>query len=305
MLYDSSTMGDVGTLSDVEGFRAFLDTARDAVPELVMEAQLVRFDEFLEQSRAVLAAPLHAKAASIADFVRLASSWATRHDLLRTARRRYDEDAYTELIAWALHPETDPKSALARQRGWLESLLSKTAPRIEKPGIPTTQIVTDTGVPDLVVEFDSFTVVVEAKTGSREHDAARCGRAQTLAYPDAVRRALRMPVDKRIVMVFLTPDARQAANTTAVNTSYGTLAAALARSLTGFDLPPDLRAAFSVLFSHFWSLGLFAGAGQLVDLLDRLGAVIMDGGVTTDVALLLARIEDIENAANLSKGWMA
>lgn len=69
------------------------------------------------------------------------------------------------------------------------------------------------------IRFPTFTVVVEAKTGSEEHPPPS-GELQTLAYPEAVRYRLNLHPDHQLYIVFLTPERRPAANPKAILTTY-------------------------------------------------------------------------------------
>lgn len=280
-------------------FRAFLERAHEVEPRLTTDDHATRFRELLRRARPLAAGPLREKAALLAPFVATATQWATVHDLLTVAGRHYDEDAYTELVAWALHPETHPASALGRQNAWLVALFPSGDHRVSRAIAPTTQVVTDTGVPDLILDFDEFTIVVEAKTGSQEHEAASSGVDQTVAYPEAVRRALALPESKSVEMVFLTPDAREARNPHAVTTSYARFAAVVAQAVMEHELPVDLRGALSIVFVHFWSLPLNGGARVLAALLGRLRNVFPRGKVTDDDSLLLSALGDLKQLESL------
>lgn len=271
-----------------------MERAHEVAPQLATDAQAARFRELIGRARPLAVGPLREKAALLAPFVTTATPWATVHDLLTIAGRHYDEDAYTELVAWALHPETHPASALDRQNAWLAALFPDGEHQAARPSVPTTQIVTDTGVPDLILDFDEFTLVVEAKTGSQEHEAAGSGVDQTLAYPEAVRRALALPESKPVEMVFLTPDARRASNPQATKSSYARFAVSIARALSTYELPPDLSGAFSIVFTHFWSLSLGGGARDLVVLLRRIQPVFPSGAVTKEDAVLFSSLPDVE-----------
>jgi hypothetical protein len=102
----------------------------------------------------------------------------------------------------------------------------------------------------LILEYDKFVVVLEAKTGSEEHEAPS-GILQTMAYPDAVRRAVHIDRSKPVYIVFITPDKSEAANPEAINTTFVEFALSLAAALETIPLPDDLRFAYAMLFTHF------------------------------------------------------
>jgi hypothetical protein len=158
------------------------------------------------------------------------------------------EDSYTELLAWALHPATHRQTAELRQRAWLASL------GIDWRGAshaePKTWLQTEHGVPDLVLQYGTQTVVVEVKTDSAEH-LVGSGGYQTLDYPDEVRKALDLGPGHQMHMVFITPDGREAASPDAKCTSFAQFALVMAKTLEHVDLAGDIRTAFSMLITEF------------------------------------------------------
>jgi hypothetical protein len=198
----------------------------------------------------MLIEPLAPALAGLRERVALLQPWLMPHDLLAIAGLDYAEDAYTELVAWALNPNTHPASAGRRQQAWLAHLKLPSEIALRSPTHPVTQLLTADGIPDLVLRYAEFVVVVEAKTVSDEHDTPS-GAMQTLAYAAAVRTTLGLPASTPVYIVFLTPDRRQAANPDAVRTSYLDFVLAMAEALDPNELSQDLHAAFKMVLSHF------------------------------------------------------
>ena len=232
-----------------ERFHEFVARSRALLHTTASNDPSDAFRSFVEQASPLIVAPIRQALVELRERVRLLRPWIMPHDLLAVAGLEYNEDAYTELIAWALHPRTHPPSAKPRQRAWLESLRLPVGNELWSPADPITQVSTADGIPDLVLRYDDIVVVVEAKTGSAEHDTPS-GTPQTRAYPRAVANALRLAPYIPVHIVFLTPDRRAADNPDAVCTSYLDFVVALARALDPAELPDDLRTAFKMLFTH-------------------------------------------------------
>lgn len=207
------------------------------------------FRQFVALAVPLVVADIRGHLPAIARRAALAAHWLVRDDLLAVAGFGFVEDAYTELMAWALHPDTDPASAVDRQQAWLESVCLDNRICGELSCVPQPQFITDDGIPDLVLCYDHLTVVVEAKTGSAEH-AAPSGNPQTVAYPGAVRDRLKLSSEARVEVIFITPNRRLAANSEAKVTTYAEFALALAGVLDARALHPETRAAYAMLFTH-------------------------------------------------------
>lgn len=207
------------------------------------------FQTFVREAMPLLFADIRNLLPEIAERATLTTRWLTNADLLAVAGFRFVEDAYTELMAWALRPATHPASGVERQAAWLKVLGVDADDYPSDPCEPFTQMQTEDGIPDLVMALPTMTICVEAKTGSTEHPTPS-GQPQTLAYPVSVRRALLAAADHRVKMVYLTPDGHEAENPEAVCTTYVEFVLAVAGALEGHDLPPDTRAAFRMLFTH-------------------------------------------------------
>jgi hypothetical protein len=241
---------DAKSLQAVEDFIAFVTRAKSIIanPEPATSVSLT-FRQFIDKAMPLVFADIRTQLPRIADRANLVARWLVRHDLLAIAGCRFVENAYTELMAWALKPDTHPDSARQRQAAWLGALGLDEAICDSRTCDVRTQVRTDDGIPDLVIRFDSLTIGVEAKTGSAEH-LAPSGVLQSVAYGESIRRELRLKPDDKLQMVFITPDGRQAANDDAICTTYITFAMAFAAALDGHEIPSDTRAAFAIFFTH-------------------------------------------------------
>ncbi|SRR6266446_1946033 len=243
-----------------------------------------RLTTFLIQAKPLVVGPARRQWQDLKPLIDILSAWHTNCDLLDKIVSL--EDSYTELIAWALRPATHPKSALLRQRNWLASLGVELAD--ETPAEPRTQMPTNDGVPDLVLPFETQTIIVEVKTDSDEHPAPS-GKDQTFAYLDAVRSSLHLSPQHSLRIVFLTPDSRPAKNPDAMCTNFAHFAVVLAKTLAGFDLPDHIRVM----------------AGMVISLLSTFELPIQNlVGWSSDIddALLMEHIGDISLIAKLLPG---
>lgn len=235
----------------IDQFKTFCEVAGPALERSVPKPPLDEFRSFVESARPLLLKSVHDRLDVIQEALRSLEPWLLedRHDLLRVAQLTSAEDPYTELLAWAIDPNTDPSIGAACQRGWLASLGITVAATLD-PVSPVTQFSTDDGIPDLVLHFPKLLVVVEAKTGTGEHPTPS-GIMQTIAYPDAVRRRLGKPSDFVTEVVYLTLDRSQARNDNAIRTSYFELAVSLAKTLNGLEVPGDIKSLYKLIISHF------------------------------------------------------
>jgi glyoxylase-like metal-dependent hydrolase (beta-lactamase superfamily II) len=71
------------------------------------------------------------------------------------------------------------------------------------------------------------------------------GGWQTELYPSSVRRRLHLPDHHPGIMVFLTPDGREAHARDAIMTTYELLTTVVANTLSPDEVDPDLRWAFA------------------------------------------------------------
>jgi len=205
----------------------------------------IEFKQFIEASIPLIIEPIKNDISLLKDHVSLINKWHTPVDILDIADVTRIEDSYTKIIAWALAPETHLPSALVRQKTWLDSLGISYV--IDQPCKPETFVYTDDGIPDLMLTYDKFIVIVEAKTDSREHKAPS-GEPQTKAYVEVIKKS---NPTKKIIMVFLTIDEHSAQNIEATNTTYFHFACLLAEALSSIELPTDLKWAYSTVITHF------------------------------------------------------
>jgi len=184
-------------------------------------------------------------------------------DILAAAGLSGDEDRYTKLMAWMLWPKGKPELALRFQKAWLHALgQHKIARRLKKAVEPETQRLTKNGRLDMVMDFrqPNFALIVEAKTGTEEHEAPS-GEMQTIAYPAELRRSRNLKDNYPIRVVFLTPDGRKAANPKAICTTYETFVMAIADSIGKMSL--GLRWAYSFVITHLLEYAASGGTGSL------------------------------------------
>jgi len=233
-------------------FRRFVSDSQQLLRKRLATPPLVQFRQFVGAAKPLLLQELPEQLVLLGSRLRPLADWLlpVELDLLRIARLTFAEDAYTELLAWSLAPETDPKSALQRQRQWLRSLSLREADSLSEAADPEVQVLTEDGRPDMLLQYLSFVVVVEAKTNSIEHETPASGLPQTIAYPTAVRHRLGLDEHIPVYMVFLTPDGRAAANHEAISTTYLNVAAALASALAHGQLPDDTRSLFKLWITH-------------------------------------------------------
>lgn len=174
-------------------------------------------------------------------------------DILTAAGLNRDEVRYTRLIAWLLWPEQRPDLALRLQRAWLSALgQSDIAAKLTKAAEPKTELFdADGGRADLVLSFESpdFILIVEAKIDAEEYGTDD-GGWQTELYPSSVRRRLHLPDHHPGIMVFLTPDGREAHARDAIMTTYELLTTVVANTLSPDEVDPDLRWAFAAVITH-------------------------------------------------------
>jgi len=234
----------------VENFRSFVAKAGHILEYSNSGAGLSKsFQLFIDGALPQVFSDIKRVLPEIAERANLVARWLINDDLLAIAGCRFVEDAYTELLAWALSPDTHPPSAQRRQSAWLASLGLDSEICRRQTCTPRTQVHTEDGIPDLVMSYLAITVAVEAKTGTNEH-LTPSGEMQTVAYVESLRKALDLSPEHPLRMVFLTTDGRKAANSEAMRATYVEFVLALAAALDGVALPADTRAAFAILFTH-------------------------------------------------------
>ena len=234
----------------IQAFRQFIADATPIYERLTAPPPTQEFQAFVDEALPLVVAGLKQDMPALTERARLAKGWFVADDLLTVAGLSYVENAYTELMAWALRPDTHPASALRRQQAWLDSLEPKINFVLEKPVNLRTQVATDDGIPDLILKFEQGVIIVEAKTGTFEH-AAPSGETQTVAYEAAVRKKYNLVSTVPVYVVLISPNGQKAANPDARNTSYVRFALALAKQLEVEQLPANTKAAYRMLFTHF------------------------------------------------------
>lgn len=236
----------------VDAFLVFVHEAERLTTTPAPLPPVAEFRQFVTAAMPLIVPEIKSLLPRLADRAALADRWLVRHDLLSIAGSRLVENSYTELMEWALRPATHPASAQRRQQAWLKAVGLDESICGGSPCVPQTQLATDDGIPDLVLRFENFTVVVEAKTGSAEH-AAPSQKPQTVAYEDSVRRTLELGAGHGVEVVFITPDRRDAKNPRAKLTTFVDFAFSLVAALDAEEMSADTRAAYAMLFTHFLS----------------------------------------------------
>lgn len=212
-------------------------------------------------------------------------------DVLAIAGLQADEDRYTNLIAWMLTPHAvDPTLAENLQKNWLDSIGIEVSD-LTFPAEVSTQVVTDDGIPDLILRFPERLVIVEAKTISEEHPTPS-GLMQTFAYPAAMRRYDRLPDEFPVDVAFLTMDRSKPANSFAHATTYMDFCLSALYVLND-DVGNDLRTSWHSIVYHFLNHATPEGLDVPIVLqqLER-----NNWRVTSD---LMARIDDVTTLLTL------
>ena len=267
-----------------------------------------QFLAWIREARPLLAQKLRVSLAACRGRFKPFSEWLTPDspDLLTVAGLSGFEDPYTELLAWALNPPGGPVLALRMQKAWLTCLGISEAGQMTKPASVNTQVVTVDGRPDLVLFCDElqFLVVVEAKTFSPEHQTPS-GRMQTVAYPAAVRKHLRLASDTTTYMVFLTLDGSAAADEKTISTTYADFVKALTAEVPPSELANVyLRWNYSTIFTHLLAQ-TSPGDRNSVDLLREAEVLAASVENNFDDEVILDNLEAITAAAGIvgQEGW--
>lgn len=262
----------------------------DDMPSAVSAATLADFRRFIEAARSILAeahdesslptghthpAPpqdeedlLHKFQAFVATARPLATEAARKYlewfephaarllpvlggdDLLQLAGYTGVENAYTRLLGWVLGDDNPSPLAAAVQRVWVSRLVPEAT--FSKPLKVHVELETSVGRPDVVMVSDELLVVVEAKTGTREHEAAQTGEQQTVAYervPNDVPVSSKAPP----VIVFLTVRGERAANGAAINTTYAELGVIVLEAIATVEASTEAKVPYRALAAHWLS----------------------------------------------------
>lgn len=251
-------------------FEAFATEARrmlDVPVSRVDDDVLAEFDAFASVAGTLLYRSAVDYVRWLSEAVRPLEPCLEPIDVLELSGITGDENKYTRLLAWLLYPTEHPEFAATCQRAWLGHVLQGFTP--DGAAIPQPQLVTDDGIPDLVLRYGDVPVVVEAKTGTSEHPTPGSRSMQTIAYPAAVLRKFELPPGGPSHVIFLTPDRRRAANEDARPVSYLETALVLARAVDAATVPERVRQAYRAVLGHFAAHALPPG----LDLADVLAAV--------------------------------
>jgi hypothetical protein len=269
----------MGTVSSqaIAQFIAFVDQAKPILLTPRPRLSIAEFESFLEEAKPLAILQVRQALENQREQLKNVCCWLipSSSDILAAAGLSGFENPYTNLIKWMLYPSGRPDLAIRCQRAWLKALNLPIAEEIEEAIEPQVQFVIDDGRADIVLHFQQqqCVVIIEAKTGTVEHETPR-SKAQTIAYPPAVRRKLGLPADHPCEMIFLTQSGLLAADQSAINTTYDTLVSAIACELSPYELPFDLRWAYSTIITHlltYAASGSFDKAEALRKLTNYLG----------------------------------
>lgn len=230
-------------------FLTFVQRGREILTQrAASRPQVESFRQFVEAAKPLLLPRLRSSLPILIQRAKCVHRWLVDKDILTVAGLSNQENSYTRLVAWMLAPQTHPPTAIRRQKAWLRRLGIVERIDLSSPASPRTQLLTDDGIPDLILEYPKDILVVEVKTKTVEHTAPS-GVAQTLAYAESVPRRLALN-ETTLHVVFLTPDGQLPENTAAIPTTFMAFVASLATEIAPEELPTDLRWTFSTVFTH-------------------------------------------------------
>jgi hypothetical protein len=290
-------------MTTAEQFRAFAESAQSLVMgederKIAVEQEVAAaFRRFAAAAVHILLANIQSRASELRRISRIVHRWRLEHDFIAAIGATHVENSYTRIVAWALKHDTHPATAVLRQRAWLESVgINRT---ITSPARLSLWLWTEDGIPDIVLRFDDFVVVVEAKTGTQEH-ATPSGRLQTEAYGPAVVAELGvegLPVET----IYLTPDMSRGSNARARSASFFGFAVALTAALDPEAMPQDLRVMLGLILTHFVST---AGLPP-VDLFPALEEIRLSEPDTDREAKLKHDVSDLSGLLTVVRllGW--
>lgn len=268
----------------IDRFRAFVRRARDLAPPPPCD----QFRAFVAAATDCLAGDLLPRVRRHRPELQRLAEWLVedRFDILAVAGFRWVEDAYSDLIAWSLSPDVHPESALARQKAWLTRVGVPEAAGFTALATPQTRVWTDDGIPDLYLQFSELLVVVEAKTGTGEHETPS-GLPQTTAYAAALRRHLGL-TDCAVRTLFLTPDGADPADPAAIPTTYADFVYAVVLAFRPADFPPAFAHSLRIVLTHLLN---HAGSEpwKHAELIHQLVRLAESGGGASELVPLAAR----------------
>jgi hypothetical protein len=281
--------------SSIAAFGAFVAEAEPLLASLPHAAAPPsrEFEDFVKLAMPLAVDRVKAQLPDMIERAQILTQWFVPFDLLSLGGFSFVENYYTALMKWALDPETHSESALRRQRAWIRKVGIDDS-YCRAPCVCQAQVYTSDGIPDLVLQYDEATIVVEAKTGSAEHTTPS-GGFQTDVYPKAVRTTLRLPPEHKVFMVFITTDGTPPHNPDAKATKYFDFVMALAEDLDRESLPEGTRFAYSMLFTHL----LRRATDCQMDLLELLQTITdwSKAGHLEDNNDIAARLDTLAGAA--------
>lgn len=248
---------------DISRFNAFIEQAKAVMAhrELPATSLLIRetkkdpiaqFESFVKQATPIVSKEIKTTLCTHRKRLNNICRWVVPQscDILTAAGLSRDEVRYTRLIAWMLWPEKRPDLALRLQKAWLKALgCDDISSGLAKAVKPRTELSTDGGRADMVLDYENFIVIVEAKMDTDEHVTPN-DTWQTEGYPASVRRNLNRPQDHPGVMVFLTPDGREAHAKDAIVTTYEILTTVVVETVSPEEVSCEMRWAYSAVITH-------------------------------------------------------
>ncbi len=250
-------------------FDAFIAEAEALLDDRVT---VLAFERFAAEAETIVLGDARAGLDALIAASASIEQWAAgAHDLFDEAGITGREDPTTELLRWLLEPDVHPASAVARQEGSLRAIGWDGA-AMSAPATLRTQWPTAEGpIVDLLIELPEQVVVVEAKTGTDEHEAGATGKLQTDFYADAARRQRPRTLDPFVV--FMTTDGRPPRGT-AVATTYAAAACGVLHGLAreARSMAPPTREAFRIVLVHLLRHGGPVDLTRASDLVAKLRA---------------------------------
>jgi hypothetical protein len=238
---------------------ALVATSSDAPPEPAEIAPtpetMARFERFLGEARPLATQVARDYLAWFRPHARRLQRLRVADDLIDVAGRSRAETSYTRLLGWALGKRAAASAPGTDELSWAvqRALLRRICPgvRVETPFRVSVEFSTaNDGVPDLVLLNADFVLVIEAKTVTREHQAAKTKKPQTEAYLPAVRRTLAVAeeVQGHTLLLSINGDRPRAAEARAL--TYVELAFAMLEAVDA-DAPGDTTYPYRAIASHW------------------------------------------------------
>jgi len=290
----------LGFKSAVGGMERAIDQIQDdqtahkhpfSEPSLITR-KTTGFTEFVSAARSLIVAPLQNEIKSHQHEIENLIEWMDPHDVLSVAGVTDQENPYSDLFAWSLDP-TMCRGAQDRQREWLLMLGLIGSDDNFSPATPIREYPIANGRVDLLLDYDDFTVLIEAKTVSTEHFIS--GNPQTEYYPSNLRKLPRFQ-NKNISIVFLTTSGQKGKSQSAINTTFGEYAQLLCQKFNPNDYEQSESRPLSVLITHFVN-SAWAGKNSITESLAQ--AIQVTGSSTPTDRSLLNNLDNLRAVLDL------